>query len=124
MGEINGDTRNDIAVLRNDGVLVVALAVAAPPANGPYFGATSTYTMVSGPTTPGSSFELADIATATTIAWRKNDGSVMAVCGNGGAGFGPLVEPRGKTLGVTAADGDRDEPWLSLHTKRLREDTT
>lgn len=103
-------------LLRNDGVLVVALAVAAPPSSGPYFGATTTYPMVSGLTQRGNAFELGDmdadgdldvIATTTTtkIVWRKNNGNgTFAATATAGAGLITEKIAVGKIDGDTKAD--------------------
>jgi hypothetical protein len=86
VADLNGDNRNDIAVLRSDKVVVVAFAVPAPPPNGPYFAGTSSVTMANGGFVAGSSLDLADMdgdgdldvfvtSTSTRILWRKNNGN-------------------------------------------------
>lgn len=86
VGDLNADNRNDIVVLRDDKVVVIALAVVNPPPNGPYFAATSNVTMTVGAVVPGTALDLGDMdadgdldlfVTSTTnrILWRKNNGN-------------------------------------------------
>lgn len=99
VADLNADNRNDIVVLRDDRVVVVALAVAAPPMNGPYFAGTSDVTMANGGYVAGTSLDLADMdgdgdldlfvtSTSTRILWRKNNGNgVFAAASNSAAGL-------------------------------------
>ncbi len=99
VADLNGDNRNDLAVLRDDKVVVVALAVAAPPVNGPYFALTSVWPMANAGYVAGSGLDLGDMdgdgdldlfvtSTTTRILWRKNNGNgTFAAASNSAAGL-------------------------------------